>query len=290
MTATGNKITVTVPAYNEASNIGYLLQSLIDQGGMDEIIVVDDLSTDSTRDIVRSFGPRVRLIVHEERAGQTAAWRTALRHASNEIVVFSDADSIPARRSIEILASAIEAGAYLAGGIAKPRTNAWPPARFSALILNELGKLGRPENQIIGRLFALRRSWLRNRDIPPNVIANDLWLLRAAQADKKPFVYCPDAETFYTAPSTVRDFKSQTIRAAAGREQLRSWGFGANRPLDIGMLARAFFSSATEDPIAAIAWIAIHVLVRCCPWPYAPATAGGIWEAQPSTKGHNFGG
>ena len=102
-------VTVLIPAYNEAQNIAATIQNKLDQDyprDRVEIIVISDGSTDGTDDIVRQFSSQnVRLIRREPREGKAAALNEAVRHASGEILVFSDANSLFApdaiRRMVE---------------------------------------------------------------------------------------------------------------------------------------------------------------------------------------------
>jgi glycosyltransferase involved in cell wall biosynthesis len=84
-------LSVILPAKNEAGNLAALLPGLT--GTLEsniEIIVVDDGSTDETATISRSYGARV--ITHPYSMGNGAAIKTGARAASNELLVFMDAD------------------------------------------------------------------------------------------------------------------------------------------------------------------------------------------------------
>ncbi len=92
-------LSVGLPAYNEAANVGPMIQMVRERVGplVDdlEIIVVDDGSSDDTAAVVRSLAeedPRVRLVQHDGNKGYGAAVRTALWSASKELVFFTDAD------------------------------------------------------------------------------------------------------------------------------------------------------------------------------------------------------
>ena len=75
------KVSVVVPAYNVGPYIARAVNSVLDQNRpADEIVVVDDGSTDDTAEIVRSYGHKVRLI-HQANAGASAA-RTGRSAAS----------------------------------------------------------------------------------------------------------------------------------------------------------------------------------------------------------------
>jgi 4,4'-diaponeurosporenoate glycosyltransferase len=89
-------VTVIIPARNEAHNLPKLLQSLKPQcAEKDEIIVVDDRSTDSTAETARMHGARVLQSKNrpEGWTGKTwACWQGA-RSASNKLLLFVDADT-----------------------------------------------------------------------------------------------------------------------------------------------------------------------------------------------------
>jgi glycosyltransferase involved in cell wall biosynthesis len=85
-------VTVAIPCYNAERWIGEAVQSALDQDLPDvEVIVVDDGSTDASREKVRAFGDRVKLLEGGHRGGN-AARNTALHAANGEWVQFLDAD------------------------------------------------------------------------------------------------------------------------------------------------------------------------------------------------------
>jgi glycosyltransferase involved in cell wall biosynthesis len=88
------RLTVVIPAYNEAATIESLLRRVREVPLDLEVIVVDDGSTDGTRDVLsRLEGSLVdRLFLHEKNAGKGAALRTGFKHATGDVVVVQDAD------------------------------------------------------------------------------------------------------------------------------------------------------------------------------------------------------
>ncbi len=85
-------ISVVIPAYNTAKYIGRALDSVLAQTHKpDEIIVVDDGSTDDTAGIVETYSSQVRLI-RRENAGASVARNTGINAAKSEWIAFLDGD------------------------------------------------------------------------------------------------------------------------------------------------------------------------------------------------------
>jgi glycosyltransferase involved in cell wall biosynthesis len=85
-------ISVVVPAYNEACRIGAVLRSLVNCPSVDEILVIDDGSTDGTADVARTFN--VQVISLPENRGKAAALDEGVRRAKNRDLLFLDADLV----------------------------------------------------------------------------------------------------------------------------------------------------------------------------------------------------
>ncbi len=91
-------VSVIVPARNEEVCLGACLESLAAQTGVShEIIVVDDHSTDRTREIATSF-PGVRVVeagpLPEGWTGKNNAVTAGARHACGDWLLFTDADTV----------------------------------------------------------------------------------------------------------------------------------------------------------------------------------------------------
>ena len=84
-------ISCIIPAYNEASRIGSILQAVYDHPLIGEIIVIDDGSKDHTCKIVEQFGG-VKLVRHEKNKGKSQAILTGVAEAKGETIFLLDAD------------------------------------------------------------------------------------------------------------------------------------------------------------------------------------------------------
>jgi len=87
-------VSVIVPVYNEAAHVDELLASIHASPVRKEIIIVDDGSTDGTREKLQAMPPidDVTIVFHEKNCGKGAAIRTALSYARGEYVLIQDSD------------------------------------------------------------------------------------------------------------------------------------------------------------------------------------------------------
>ena len=104
------RVTVVISAFNEEREIGHTLANKLSQeypADRLDVLVVSDGSTDRTDAIVKGFTERnpgrVAFLRQEPRQGKTQAINQALAHATAEIVVFADANSIYAPNAIRML-------------------------------------------------------------------------------------------------------------------------------------------------------------------------------------------
>ena len=89
------KLSVIVPVYNELNTVAEAIRRArsVDLPLDRELIVVDDGSTDGTRDLLPTLADsKVRVVFHPTNRGKTAAIRTGLAHATGDLVVIQDAD------------------------------------------------------------------------------------------------------------------------------------------------------------------------------------------------------
>lgn len=104
------RLSVIVPAYNEVETIAEILRRVravdlrvsVGYGPEDnavvhlarEVVVVDDGSTDGTRDVLYGLerDPDLKVILHDHNQGKGAAVRTGLEHATGDVMLIQDAD------------------------------------------------------------------------------------------------------------------------------------------------------------------------------------------------------
>jgi glycosyltransferase involved in cell wall biosynthesis len=98
-------VSVIIPTYNRAHSIGEAIKSVLEQDIENcriEIIVIDDGSTDCTRDIVTELGPNIRYI-YQENGGAGAARNRGIKEATGDWIAFLDSDDrwLPYKLSLQ---------------------------------------------------------------------------------------------------------------------------------------------------------------------------------------------
>jgi hypothetical protein len=99
----GISISVVIPAYNAAKSISRTIESVLAQSRRaDEIIIIDDGSTDNTAEAIKKFGSDV-CYIYQENAGPSVARNRGIEAAGGEWIAFLDADDewLPERLSLQ---------------------------------------------------------------------------------------------------------------------------------------------------------------------------------------------
>ncbi len=97
-------ISVIIPLYNKEKSIRATIESVLDQSYKSfELIVVDDGSTDTSVDIVKSFDDSRLFLYQKENGGVSSARNYGVKHANGDWIVFLDADDLLLDNALDVL-------------------------------------------------------------------------------------------------------------------------------------------------------------------------------------------
>lgn len=87
-------LSVVMPVYNEKNTALKIIDKVLDLDIVKEIIVIDDCSTDGTRELLKNakFDNRVKLLLHDKNMGKGAALRSGFKNITGDVAVIQDAD------------------------------------------------------------------------------------------------------------------------------------------------------------------------------------------------------
>jgi glycosyltransferase involved in cell wall biosynthesis len=142
------RVSVVIPCYNHAHYLGDAIRSVLNQTYSDfEAIVIDDGSSDNTRQVGESFGDQIRYI-YQENAGLSAARNTGIHAARGELIALLDADDLYEADFLKLIvdqfdmhpdADAVYCGFRFVDGGNKPLPQTggtvYPPERFYQILL-----------------------------------------------------------------------------------------------------------------------------------------------------------
>src|SRR5271155_4366640 len=137
-------VSVIVPVYNEAAHVDELLQAIHASPVKKEIIIVDDRSTDGTREKLQAMAlaDDVTVVFHGTNCGKGAAIRTALQYARGEYILIQDSDLEYDPQDYPALLRPLEQNqANVVYGVRPGRPARGPPVFLGAKLLTHLANL-----------------------------------------------------------------------------------------------------------------------------------------------------
>ena len=106
------KLSVIIPAYNEQKTLRSIIDKVLATGQADEIVIVDDGSTDGTKQIMQELkSSNVKIVSHEHNQGKGAAISTGIKQCQGDVILIQDADDEYDPSDYEALLAPIRSGA-----------------------------------------------------------------------------------------------------------------------------------------------------------------------------------
>ena len=295
-------VTIGIPAYNEAANIGYLLRNLLkqklkDEFRLKEIVVVASGCTDGTEDVVKKImgsDRRVKLLVEKERKGKASAVNLLLRECTSNVLVMEPADTLPKNWSLHHLVAPFRNASMGATGgrplPANPENTVigWIPHVLWDLH-HHIATLEHKQSSyfhISGEFCAIKTGIIKK--IPETIVNDDAYIGLQIKRAGYSVAYVPEATVTMRGPSTIFDIVAQRRRVVYGHMQLeKTYGaeIASTKPTQI---ARIFFKVLKPRPnkfLGTFAGMSLemlsHVLARS---DFKQGKLHHKWRMVPSTK------
>lgn len=218
-------ISIIIPTYNEEAWIKSKIENIlsIKYDGLKEIIVVDGGSEDKTVDTAKEFGDVVTILSFPQRRGKVIDQIEAVKHATHEIIIGTDATVVISPTSIEKMVrhfSNPRVGAVSSNLIVqKPTTYSekvddWIKS-YNGIVRSTASRWGC--SMLEGGLFAIRKNIFR--ELSPTAFYEDRELSIITKGMGYDVVHEEDAKAYYLSPSSIRDFRKQKRRTLFGIAQ-----------------------------------------------------------------------
>ncbi len=203
-----DKVSIILPAYNEADSVGEIVRDLIREFPDHEILVVDDCSSDDTESKAREAGAKV--VRHLYNMGNGAAVKTGARHATGDVFVFMDADGQHDPKDVQSLLDKLDDGYELIVGARDGASQASFLRRVGNKIYNNIASAmtGYPIKDLTSGFRAVRaRHFLHFLYLLPNGFSYPTTTTMAFLRSGLPIAFVPIKAAKRTGTSHIRIFR-----------------------------------------------------------------------------------
>ena len=185
-----NKITIIIPAYNEINTMQAIINKVVELKILKQIIVIDDHSTDGTREVILKNKKKInKIILHKKNKGKGAAIKSAQKYINGEYVIIQDADLEYNPKDIHILLKKIE----------KEKVKAIYGSRVLNNEKNKKAQNFSHSIRIIGNIFLTKLSNIINKqnltDAHTCYKLFESNLFKSIQLNENDFSFCPEITT-----------------------------------------------------------------------------------------------
>ncbi len=294
-------VSVGVPAYNEAANIGYLLSDLLSQKQdsfiLKEILVLSDGSTDRTEDIVRSFGDgRIRILADQKREGKIKRLNELFDIFSGDILVQFDADVRLREASvIEEMVKPFLADAQTAlvcgnHTPSEPKGFIERAAVFGVQVWDDaLDMLGERDGRYrcTGQIRAFSRKFLEQFSFPLDIgSGEDTYSFYYAKVNNFKVVFARNALVYHRLPTTLKDYTRQMSRFIYAKDQMGQYftkeQCAKYETMTATIRIKALLKNVfTSSPLTVIGFLILHIAPRVAVLTYEHKR---VWDVAKTSK------
>ncbi|MCF7858075.1 MAG: glycosyltransferase [Candidatus Cloacimonetes bacterium] len=246
------KCSVGVIVYNEAANIGKLLEALITQKTelteIEEIIVVSSACTDRTDEIVQQYAEKeskIKLITEKERGGKSSAINKFIKAARTDLLIIESGDTIPAEDTVEKLIRPFQDSRIgITGGRPSPENDPRSFIGYSVCLLWNLHHQMALIFPKLGEMVAFRKIF---RAIPSESAVDEASIEAIMKQEGFLIKYIPDAIVYNKGPDNLPDFVKQRRRIQAGHLWLKKNNDYSVASQDKGLLLKIAIEEFKKD-------------------------------------------
>ena len=266
------KITVGIPAYNEAENIGGLLEAVFAQklqngASLCQVLVISDGSTDATPVVVSKWtkqDSRAELYQLPKRSGKPTAVNEIFRLARGDVIVLLDADTMPIGDNfLSEITKPFECDSKvgISAGIGIPLPPKRLVGRAAVFSSNTRRRLIWPRPYYAFNIaLAVSAKTVKNLRLPLGIIGDDAYLYFTIKSQGLKTVVSRDAKILYREPQTLHDFIIQRKKYDKNVAQLHQ-RFGEIVWKEIRIpkkLWGVLLQEMLSDPIGGLTWLLLR--------------------------------
>jgi glycosyltransferase involved in cell wall biosynthesis len=290
-------VSIGIPAYNEAKNIGKLLNTLLSQKEegitLKEIIVASDGSSDNTANVVKALkDKRIKLLDDGKRLGKSARLDQMFRKFTGDVLFLLDADILI--KDNKLLAKTVQIANLKKHGLAGINARPLPAKTFfqkslemGVNVMKNITVQWRDGNNYLaykGCFLALDAKLAKAIHMPAEIVNNDPFLYFSAVKHGYEPVYIEDCYAYYQSPLTFKDHLKQSSRFQMCREEMEKYFILDLQkefaiPLELSLMSS--MKIFVQNPIAFVSYVLIQIATTIKKQRHIKST----WSVASSTKG-----
>lgn len=295
-------LTIGIPAHNEAQNIQFLLESLLQQTSsfyiLEKIIVICDGCTDETEAIVKYFSsnqPVVTVINDQQHIGKSERLNQLYRMNTSDILITIDADLIIGNNYVldEMVRHFDTDEVAVVSGNSHPMPgenniermiNTWYEFWYE---VRHAYNQGDNIHNLHGAILALRKSFADTIIYPVGTIANSQYLYFAIKAKQSGFYFAKEAVVYFYSPNTLRDYLLILNRySAERRKNAEIFGEWIYKEYTIPKIykIKALLKTFASHPVLITFAFLFHIWRKKIFTTRSSVKSTGLWQIVKSTK------
>lgn len=235
------RVSMLIPCFNEGESVRKCIDScLVQTTPIEEIVVVDDGSTDDSREILKSYGDRIKLVALEKNTGnKSLAQEQGMKHVTGDIVIMTDADTLLHPEFVSHIVKPFSDPAVgAAGGYVQSLRHNWLTAcrELDYIIGQNVYKTAQSYMNFIfvipGCAAAFRRKDVDKLSLDHDTVTEDLDFTYQLHRNGRRIAFVKQAIVYTQDPPNISSYIRQMQRWYGGGWQnfLKHFGIIAQKP------------------------------------------------------------